>query len=278
MAKPTFIELEGRQAPLRIPILYEDRSVLALDKPAGWLLAPADWQQTRRNLQAALESAIAAGEWWAKSRNLRFLRFVHRLDAETSGAFLCVRSPGAVPAYSRLFEERGVEKVYLAVVAGAPREAQWTCRLPLAADEASPGRARVDPRAGREAETRFRLLATRRAEGGEAISLLEARPLTGRTHQIRVHLEAGRLPVLGDTLYRGGLRTRGADAFPLALRSVRLAYRDPFAGRPVVIRAAAEAFCAAYGFATPAEFAQRRSPPRPGRGEGPTPNPEATPR
>src|SRR5438128_9176077 len=113
MAKPQQIELGDGTI---IPILYEDRSVLAIDKPAGWLLIPTSWERTARNLQLAIESSIAAGDFWAKSRNLKFLRFVHRLDAETTGVLLLGKSAGAMPVYSQLFEGREVEKVYLAVV------------------------------------------------------------------------------------------------------------------------------------------------------------------
>src|SRR5438477_2063753 len=100
MAKPDRIELpEGTV----IPILYEDRAVLAIDKPAGWLLAPDSWDRTSRNLQLALMSSIRGGDYWARSRNLQFLRFAHRLDADTSGVLLLVKNSGAVQAYSRLF-------------------------------------------------------------------------------------------------------------------------------------------------------------------------------
>src|SRR5438477_532805 len=98
----------------RIPILYEDRSVLAIDKPSGWMLAPDSWRETGRNLHAALMAGIGAGDFWARSRNLKFLRFVHRLDAETSGVVLLARSAGAVRAYGKLFEGRQMEKIYLA--------------------------------------------------------------------------------------------------------------------------------------------------------------------
>src|SRR3981081_814023 len=104
MAKPKHIELND--GDIVIPILYEDRSVLAVDKPAGWLLAPDSWDQTGRNLQLALQSSLNAGGFWARSRNLKYLRFIHRLDAETSGVLLLAKSPGALSAYSGLFEER----------------------------------------------------------------------------------------------------------------------------------------------------------------------------
>src|SRR5512146_1142196 len=88
----------------RIRILYEDRSVLAIDKPPGWMLAPSSWDRTGRNLQRALESGVAARDFWARSRNLRYLRFVHRLDAETSGVLLLAKSVGALKAYQQMFE------------------------------------------------------------------------------------------------------------------------------------------------------------------------------
>jgi 23S rRNA-/tRNA-specific pseudouridylate synthase len=84
----------GRQQPVIwlaertcLPVLYEDRSVLVIDKPSGWILAPESWKNTARNLQRELELAVREGEFWARSRGIRFLRFVHRLDAETTCSF-----------------------------------------------------------------------------------------------------------------------------------------------------------------------------------------------
>lgn len=250
MAKPPFVELGDPKSPLRIPILYEDRAVLAIDKPAGWLLAPPHWQRTNRNLQAAVESSIAAGDFWARSRNLKFLRFIHRLDAETSGVLLLAKSAGAVSVYSALFESRRVAKTYLAVVRGVPSANSWTCQLRLAPDPRRVGRVCVNPRIGTEAETHFRLLGTRRDAG--SCALVEARPRTGRMHQIRVHLAAAGHPVLGDELYGGGAsptRPGAPRRFPLALRAVALAYADPFTGRPVRIEAPTAEFRRAFGFA-----------------------------
>src|ERR1700684_4559231 len=138
MAKPKNIELG--KGEMIIPILYEDRSVLALDKPAGWMLAPDSWDETGRNLQLALHSSINPGDFLAGSRNLKFLRFIHRLDAETSGVTLFAKSSGVLRAYSELFEERRIEKYYLTVVHGVPKEAQWTCNFALAPDPAMKGR------------------------------------------------------------------------------------------------------------------------------------------
>ena len=110
MAKPSHILLADQT---RIPILYEDRSVMAIDKPAGWMLVPYSWQKTNRNLHAALVSSIAAGDFWAKSRGLKFLHHIHRLDAETTGILLLARSRGAVETFSDMFESRKMEKCYL---------------------------------------------------------------------------------------------------------------------------------------------------------------------
>lgn len=284
MPRTDYIELGNRE---RIPILYEDRAAMAIDKPAGWMLIPINWQQTGRNLQAAILSSIAARLYWARSRNLRFLRYVHRLDGETTGILLLAKSQGALQSLADLFEARAVEKRYLAVVAGQPRESAWTCDLPVAQDPRHIGRMMIDRQQGKEAETAFRVLATRLDAAKRPVTLIEARPLTGRTHQIRVHLAAAGCSVIGDILYgpaagipiqsspasvpapgaiplpaararplagqRAVRPSRSAaawerPAFPLGLRSVSLAYLDPFQRRPVRIEAPSQAFLKAFGF------------------------------
>lgn len=214
--------------------------MLAIDKPRGWMLVPASWQKTSRNLQMALTSSIAARDFWARSRNLRFLRYVHRLDADTTGILLFGKSPGAVNTYGDLFESRKMEKKYLAVVQGRAKQNEWVCRLKIGPDARQRGKMRVDPRGGKEAETSFRVL---KLIGDNA--LIEARPFTGRTHQIRVHLAEAGLPIVGDELY--GTKARGE----LGLRAMELNYTDPFTRRRVDICAGVEEFCREYGFEIP---------------------------
>lgn len=213
---------------------------MIIDKPEGWILAPVTWIHTGRNLLLALISSINGGDRWARSRGLRFLRYVHRLDAETSGVLLFVKNAGAVAAYTRLFEERRVEKIYWAVVQGAPKENEWTCELPLGPHPRKEGRMRVDHRNGKEAQTHFRVLTR-----GQGKTLVEVQPITGRTHQIRVHLQAAGCPVLGDAWYGN---EGDAEDVALALRAVRLSYCDPFTRRHVRAQASVEAFLAAQGW------------------------------
>lgn len=228
---------------LRLPLLYEDRSVLGVDKPPGWLLAPDHWENTGRNLQTALVDSIRSGANWATVRRIHYLRYVHRLDAGTTGVLVLAKSKGALRALSDLFSRRSVLKAYLAVVSGEVVRQEWTCSEPIAPDPQRAGCMRIQRRGGQSAETSFRLISV---AAGKA--LVEARPVTGRTHQIRVHLAAVGLPILGDRLYSGLRSQQSKSVEELALRAVFLRYVDPFSSRRVAITAPVDEFMKRYGY------------------------------
>jgi 23S rRNA-/tRNA-specific pseudouridylate synthase len=144
--------------------------------------------------------------------------------------WLFAKGRGVVETCSKMFEGRQMDKTYLAVVPGGPPDVEWTCELKLAPDPKRGGQMRVDARHGKPAETQFRLLKTH----GD-YSLVEARPVTGRTHQIRVPLAETGLPIVGDELYGSGMGNLSP-----GLRAVQLAYFDPFTGERVEIHAPTE--------------------------------------
>jgi RluA family pseudouridine synthase len=232
VARPNVIQLGDE---VSIPILYEDRAVMAIDKPAGWMLVPYNWDRTGRNLQLAISSSILGGEFWARSRSLKFLKYVHRLDAETTGVLLFAKSFGALKTFSELFESRRMNKRYLAVARGNPKKDEWLCDVKLGPDPKEHGRHRVDAK-GKQAETMFKVL-----ERKNGLALIEARPFTGRTHQIRIHLAHAGLPIVGDTMY-GAAEDRSRKTAPMGLRAVGLEYQDPFRKHRVRIEAPSEAF------------------------------------
>lgn len=239
MPKTNYIELNN--AKIKIPILFENRSIIIIDKPAGWILAPAHWKNTSRNLQREIEISILARDFWARCRNLKYLRFIHRLDADTSGLLILVKNSGAIWAYTNLFTKGLIEKTYAAVVHGVPKWEKTICSLPIAPRKDS-NLMEINRSIGKPAETLFFFLKDKNGK-----SLIQAIPKTGRTHQIRVHLSALKLPIIGDTLY-GNNSNKNRESAPLALRAVRLRFQDPFEKKQVDVQAPLNEFLNEYGF------------------------------
>src|SRR5215468_16827 len=100
MYNASAIDIVFVKRAVKIHVFYKNRSEPMIDMPEGCMLVPVSWQNTQRNLQAALNSSIAAGDFWARSRSLKFLRYAHRLDADTTGILLLVKNQNALEQYS----------------------------------------------------------------------------------------------------------------------------------------------------------------------------------
>jgi 23S rRNA pseudouridine1911/1915/1917 synthase len=209
-----------------LPVLYEDEHVLVVDKPAGLLSVP-----TGPGLDE--DTALARVQDYARHRRPRgwFAERVHRLDRDTSGALAFALSAEARAALIRTFRDHRIDRVYLAVVARAPRERSGVVDAPLR-EEWSGGRRGV-ARPGEAARQALTLWTLRESLPGAA--LLEVRLETGRQHQIRVHLAHAGFPILGDLVY--GLPPRPEETKvarrPL-LHAFRLGFAHPITGERVV--------------------------------------------
>lgn len=211
-----------------IEVLFEDESLVVVNKPAP-LPMHACGRFNRNSLQYILNEVYAP----------QVLRIAHRLDANTSGVVVLCRSRGAARIVQPQFEHREVAKTYLARVLGHPESDSFNCTAPISSQPEDNGLRVVDWN-GLAAETHFRVLE-RLADG---TSLIEARPITGRTNQIRIHLWHSGLPINGDPFYlpenrTGTNQTLSVDDPPLCLhaRSIRLTH--PTSGKEVAFESEA---------------------------------------
>jgi tRNA pseudouridine32 synthase/23S rRNA pseudouridine746 synthase len=186
-------------------VVHEDAHVVALDKPAGLLCVPGLGEGLAHNLYA-----LARPRWPT-------LRIVHRLDQATSGLVLFALDADTHRTLSAAFERRAVDKRYEALVHGSPAADMGSIELPLAADWPNRPRQRVDRERGKPSLTHWRVAAR-----GAASSRLALEPVTGRSHQLRVHLAAIGHPVQGDRLY--GPADNPVPRLMLHARSLRLAH------------------------------------------------------
>jgi tRNA pseudouridine32 synthase/23S rRNA pseudouridine746 synthase len=195
-------------------LLHVDAALLVADKPSGLLSVPGRGPHKADCLWRRVAAAHADA------------RVVHRLDQATSGLMLFARGAAAQRALARAFERRTIEKRYVAVVDGCVAADAGAIELPIGADWPCRPRQRVDVAHGRAACTRWWVLA--RAADGRS-TRLELEPITGRSHQLRVHLLAIGHPILGDALYAPELvHSRAAR---LLLHATRLALAHPLDGR-----------------------------------------------
>jgi RluA family pseudouridine synthase len=201
----------------RIEILHEDEALIVVNKPA-----PLPMHAAGRFNRNTLQYILNAVYYPDKPKQ------AHRLDANTTGVVLLTRTRHFAAMLQPQFARGQVEKFYLVRVQGHPPEDAFSCEAPISAEPGEVGTREVDMQAGLPARTNFRVL--RRAADGTA--LLEARPLTGRTNQIRVHLWHLGFPVCGDAVYLPGIQigttqTLAVDAAPLCLHSWRVTFAHP---------------------------------------------------
>lgn len=190
-------------------LIYEDQELIAVNKPAG-----VNTQRTPYQLKGTLEYWVS--EYFRQQQINEPARVIHRLDRGTSGVMLFPKHKRAAAWLSRCFHDGLIEKRYLALVCGHPEQDAWTVDGAIG----KVGTSRYGIMAGaRAAVTSFRCVAS-----SEEYSLVEALPLTGRTHQIRVHLESSGLPIVGDATYGGQPAAR------MMLHCAELAFKNERGG------------------------------------------------
>lgn len=173
-----------------LPVLYEDKDCIVINKPTGVLTH----NKGIRHIEATVASFVRS-----RSKLLEGERpgIVHRLDRATSGVIICAKTPDALSWLQKQFHDRHAQKTYSAVVAGTVEPEEAIIDMPIERNPKAPATFRVGAN-GKSAETYYKVL-----QAGKKHSLLELKPRTGRTHQLRVHLAARNHPIVGDTLYNG---------------------------------------------------------------------------
>ena len=201
-----------------VSVLHDDAACVVVDKPSGLLSVPGRGEHLQDCMASRVQAMFADA------------LVVHRLDMATSGLMLFARGAEAQRRLSRAFAQREVHKRYVAVVHGRVEPAQGEIDLPLIADWPRRPLQKVDPDHGRPSLTRYRTILV---EGDR--TRLELEPVTGRAHQLRVHLLAIGHAIVGDALYAPELIS-GTDR--LLLHATQLRFVHPTSGAPMAIDAA----------------------------------------
>ena len=235
------IDLPPPPSPLPLPeaidfdVVFEDEALLVVNKPSGLVVHPGHGRARGTLVNALLGRGLSLSPLGAPNRP----GIVHRLDRETSGLLIVAKSERAHAALASAFARREIRKRYEALVWGHPRPERGTIDARIGRSRANPVCMAVGGRGSREASTRY---DTREHLTGFA--LLTLYPETGRTHQIRVHLQSIHHPLVGDSRY-GGERARGVQD-PLKRRALRefgrlalhasaLVFRHPLDGREIAL-------------------------------------------
>jgi 23S rRNA pseudouridine1911/1915/1917 synthase len=216
---PETIDLAPEDIPLTI--IYQDGDIIVLDKPAGLTVHPSPGHPSGTLVNALL---AACPDLRGIAGTLR-PGIVHRLDKDTSGLMVVAKNDRAQRSLQRQLKDREVHKTYLALVDGIPKPREGLVEAPIGRHPKNRKKMAVVA-GGRESATRYRV---REEIAGGRYSLLEVQPITGRTHQIRVHMAALGHPVAGDGTYG----RRSAVIERQFLHAHKLAFAMPLGGRPV---------------------------------------------
>ncbi|OUW19533.1 MAG: hypothetical protein CBD18_00720 [Opitutales bacterium TMED158] len=219
------VEMELTPEAIPLDVLYEDEDLIVIDKPAGLVVHPAPGHPNGTLVNALLNHC---GDLAGIGGVLR-PGIVHRLDRGTSGVLVAAKNDLAHQALSTQFAEHSIDRVYRALVRGLPRADEGRIDRPIGRHPRDRKRMSVVTKAGRDSITNWRV--TRRFRDS-TVSELEVHPETGRTHQIRVHLSAAGLPLVGDVIYG---RARGRDALlgRPALHAAHLGFEHPRSGKQI---------------------------------------------
>jgi 23S rRNA pseudouridine955/2504/2580 synthase len=206
-------------AEAKAMVIRETPSAIVLNKPPG--LATQGGSKTTKHVDGLLDAFVT------DERTPR-PRLVHRLDKDTSGVLLIARTPGSAASFSKRFASRSARKVYWALVVGNPDLAEGVIDAPLAKQPGTGGeKMHIDEENGAAAKTRYRVVD----HAGQRAAWVELEPLTGRTHQLRVHMAAIGHPIVGDGKYGGPEAfLTGAVSRKMHLHARRLIITEPKAG------------------------------------------------
>jgi 23S rRNA pseudouridine1911/1915/1917 synthase len=199
----TYDEIAATLIPeIELPVLYEDDDCVVVEKPVGLLTHSKGVFNPEASVASWLHSRVLAELAETDTGPNNRAGIVHRLDRATSGVMICAKSATALTWLQKQFSQRRTKKTYVAVVTGVLKHPEAVIDLPIERDPKKPQTFRVGVN-GKVATTTYKVLAT---DGVH--SLLELKPQTGRTHQLRVHLHYMGHPIVGDTLYGGEVAAR----------------------------------------------------------------------